>query len=193
MSEFAVDLRGRFEEVNIFEVGIAPSERLKDSLRVRFDGAGNLRSVYLFWADRGRIRQVGPETEMTVAGADKTQYRTLFVTSEPDRMSQLPVEFSFGVPFPNPCHPVMKVRYTLPYRWRENGELVREPYEVRMLVYDLRGRVVREVVRGRQEPGHHLAVWDGRSGSGVMTSSGAYLVGLKAANFTAVKRITVLK
>jgi len=160
---------------------------------VRFDGVPDASGVYMFVADRGLVKQVSDREEFDFVTSGEEKYLTLFVTDKADFLATMPLAFSMGSPFPNPCHPTMKLRYTLPYRWDDKGRLMREPYEVKIAVYDLQGRVVREIAHRKQEPGHYLTVWDGRTNTGRMTSAGAYVVRLTAGDFAAVKRITVIR
>jgi hypothetical protein len=48
--------------------------------------------------------------------------------------------------------------------------------EVTLAVYDLAGRMVRELARGPREPGTHEARWDGRGADGSPARSGVYFV-----------------
>jgi len=48
--------------------------------------------------------------------------------------------------------------------------------EVSLRVYDVTGRLVRELVRGELAPGRHMEVWDGRDGDGKVMRNGMYFV-----------------
>ena len=43
-------------------------------------------------------------------------------------------------------------------------------------VFDLRGRSIRTLVRGTDEPGTHTAVWDGSTDRGRAAGSGVYMI-----------------
>lgn len=51
-----------------------------------------------------------------------------------------------------------------------------EAREVAVGVYDLAGRLVRELARGSFEPGRHEVRWDGRDGAGAPVRNGMYFV-----------------
>ncbi len=53
--------------------------------------------------------------------------------------------------------------------------------EARLVVYDLAGRVVRELASGRAGAGEHMSTWDGRNGSGTLAPAGMYVARLEAA------------
>jgi plastocyanin len=65
---------------------------------------------------------------------------------------------------PNPFNPRTSVLFTLG-----------QPEPVTIHVHDLRGRLVRELVRGEaMEPGDREVIWDGANDEGVAVASGVY-------------------
>lgn len=70
---------------------------------------------------------------------------------------------------PNPFNPRTEIRFSLD-----------APADVRLAVYDLRGRLVRDLVQGPRTAGDHTEVWDGRDDAGREVSSGVYLARLIA-------------
>jgi hypothetical protein len=76
---------------------------------------------------------------------------------------------------PNPFNPSTVISY----------ELAREGL-VRLVVYDLRGQLVRELVSERQGAGRYQVLWDGRDGRGAGAGAGVYFARLVAADATAI-------
>ena len=68
-----------------------------------------------------------------------------------------------GRAWPNPFHPST----TIPFRLDEAAD-------VSIVVWDVRGRQVRQLVRDRRPAGSHQAVWDGRDDSGRALAPGTY-------------------
>jgi hypothetical protein len=68
---------------------------------------------------------------------------------------------------PNPCNPDTALRFHL-----------LATSHVRLAVYDARGRLVRELLRGPLPSGPHVVRWDGRDARGHGVSSGTYLATL---------------
>jgi len=64
---------------------------------------------------------------------------------------------------PNPFNP----RTTIEYSLRCDSDVVLE-------IYDVRGRLIRRFVEGRQSPGTHAVIWDGRDAWGQAVGSGVY-------------------
>jgi hypothetical protein len=69
----------------------------------------------------------------------------------------------------NPGRAGAALRWTLPVEG-----------EVRLLVHDVAGRVVRELVAGWRAAGVHATTWDGRDDAGAAVASGLYLARLEA-------------
>jgi len=66
--------------------------------------------------------------------------------------------------------------------------------DVRLQIYDLLGRKVRTLVQQEKYPaGHHTILWDGRDDFGKRVSAGVYLVRFKAGEFSATRKLVVLK
>ncbi|MFH1690922.1 MAG: right-handed parallel beta-helix repeat-containing protein [Candidatus Eisenbacteria bacterium] len=77
---------------------------------------------------------------------------------------------SFGPAAPNPFGLETSIAYSLP-----------EPAAVTLKVYDVTGRLVRNLlVDARKEAGRHAVAWDGRDGRGGMVASGVYFCRLEA-------------
>ena len=68
-----------------------------------------------------------------------------------------------GRAWPNPFHPTT----TIPFRLEETAD-------VSIAIWDVRGRLVRQLVRGQQTAGSHQAFWDGNDDDGHAVASGTY-------------------
>jgi len=64
---------------------------------------------------------------------------------------------------------------------------------VKLFIFDVRGRLVRKLIDTVLEPGRHRAVWDGRNETGQRVSSGVYLYTLRSAAKTFTRRMVLLK
>ncbi len=67
------------------------------------------------------------------------------------------------------------------------------PAEVRLTIYDVAGRRVRELMAGPLPAGSHEAVWDGRDGGGRALPSGVYLAAIKAGRRMATRRMVLVR
>ena len=89
--------------------------------------------------------------------------------------------------YPNPFNPETWIPYQLS-----------EPAAVRLTIYDIKGRVVRDLDLGHQRAGMYqsksrAAYWDGKNAQGESVASGVYFYMLKAGTFTATRKMLILK
>jgi hypothetical protein len=90
---------------------------------------------------------------------------------------EFPKAYQLSQNFPNPFNPTTKVSYRLPVA-----------SEVRLVVYDLLGREVANLVTGRKEAGTHTVPFDAKD-----LGSGMYFYRLRAGEFVATKRMVIAK
>jgi len=85
---------------------------------------------------------------------------------------------------PNPFNPSTRIAY-----------VVESPAQVKVSldVFDVRGRLVRQLVQGRPSTGQVVVAWDGRDDDGQQVSSGTYFYRLVAGSTTITRRMTLLK
>ena len=74
--------------------------------------------------------------------------------------------------FPNPFNPQVRISYTVPGR---TGT-----FAVSLRVYDIRQKLVLELVNKRQRPGSYSVRWDGRDAAGLSVGAGVYFYRLTA-------------
>jgi hypothetical protein len=194
IGEYASDVRKKFEPVNIFPIGIAPSGRYDANPSIIFEGAEKLQDVYLFMASGDSIWAVeGNTPNEAVSSPDEILYTTVFATDNKNFLHSFPRQFGVMNPYPNPFRMNVTVHYTLPYRFERNGWLTTDPYVVSINLYDARGRLVRTLVHSRQEPGFHKVVWDGKSNSGRIVGAGAYFCRIQAGTYSGIRKMMMVK
>ncbi len=84
--------------------------------------------------------------------------------------------------YPNPFNPLTNIRYA-----------VAEESLVEAAVYDVRGRLVRTLVHQVQPAGMHKVVWEGKDQAGRQVASGLYFCRMKTGDYTAVKKMLLMK
>ncbi len=89
--------------------------------------------------------------------------------------------------FPNPFNP----ETWIPYQLAEDAV-------VRIAIYDINGALVRQLNLGHQQMGYYqgrsnATCWNGCNNSGEKVASGIYFYHLSAGDFTATRRMTVMK
>jgi|GEM_PF-3554581 len=91
--------------------------------------------------------------------------------------STLPKEYNLAQNYPNPFNPMTTIQYQLP-----------KSENVILSIYNLNGKMVKEIVAGRQEAGYYSLAVDFSD-----LSSGIYLYRLKAGDYIAFRKCMILK
>jgi hypothetical protein len=94
----------------------------------------------------------------------------------------LPQQFGLFENYPNPFNPSTTIRYDLA------GAV-----DVSLVVYDVLGQKVRQMVDMRQPGGTYSVVWDGRNGQGQQVANGVYFYELKAGAFHSTRKMMLTK
>jgi hypothetical protein len=64
---------------------------------------------------------------------------------------------------------------------------------VRLDVYDVGGRHVRELVNGPVGVGEHIVIWDARDAAGRATPAGVYLVRMRTGGFLETQKVLLTR
>jgi hypothetical protein len=101
------------------------------------------------------------------------------------RSAELPKAFGLAQNYPNPFNPSTTITYNIP----ESVQSV----QVELSVFNLRGQMVRNLVRETKGPGQYSVGWDGTDGSGGRVSSGVYFYRIQAGDYRATRKMVILK
>jgi hypothetical protein len=93
-----------------------------------------------------------------------------------------PTSLAVTAAYPNPFNAVCRVRLSVP---------TAEP--VALSIYDLAGRKVRVLVKGRLGAGDHDLSWDGRDYAGRAVASGTYVLNLIQGEYATTRRLSLVK
>ncbi len=93
-----------------------------------------------------------------------------------------PLTFALSQNYPNPFNPSTSIRYHLPKAGR-----------VSLTIYDLAGRVIERLLDETQAAGEHTVVWDAHDQEGNLLSAGVYLYRIQSAEFTASRKMVLLR
>ena len=95
--------------------------------------------------------------------------------------SDLGLEFTLKQNQPNPFRVGTVLRFALP-----------EARDVRLEVFDIGGRLVKSLARGRFGPGLHTLTWNGLGDRGTRLPSGVYLYRLAAGKDVAHRKLIMM-
>ncbi|MFL3044535.1 MAG: T9SS type A sorting domain-containing protein [Candidatus Neomarinimicrobiota bacterium] len=93
-----------------------------------------------------------------------------------------PNGFQLHAAYPNPFNPVTAIPYEAPI----GGQLT-------IGIYDLRGKLVRTLINDKQSVSPGIVYWNGKSDNEKPLPSGVYFYRLSAVNYTATRKIVLLK
>jgi len=106
------------------------------------------------------------------------------INDNPNLSPNLPRAFSLSQNYPNPFNPSTTIDYSIP-----EGEAE----QVQLLIYDLRGRLIRSLINEEKSPGSYSVHWDGRSNEGREIGSGVYLYRIEAGSFVSIKKMIITR
>ena len=143
--------------------------------------AGDKLEVALY-DDRGRI--VSGPFQRTVTTSD---IRNAFLSLQLNVGDVQPQDTLLAQNYPNPFNPETWIPYQLS-----------EATEVKIDIYNISGHLVRSLDLGWQPTGSYMtpssaAYWDGRNAVGERVASGIYFYTLQTSDFTATRRMVILK
>ena len=99
-----------------------------------------------------------------------------------DEFMALPEELTLLQNYPNPFNPSTTLQYGLP-----------EDATVSLIIYDIRGNLVKVIDVGTHAAGWYEHVWNGLNEAGQPVSTGLYLTRLQAGSFTKTIKMLYLK
>jgi len=94
----------------------------------------------------------------------------------------LPETFTLEQNYPNPFNPETQISFTLP-----------ELEVVQLDIFNLKGQLVRTLVNCEMQAGRHAVRWDGKDSAGNQVAGGIYLSILRAGEYEAHRKMTLLK
>ncbi len=107
-------------------------------------------------------------------------YKEAIVTdAESDKM---PVVVSLGQNYPNPFNPATIIEFSI----NRGGH-------VELVVYDVAGRKIREIMNEEMDAGHHRIIWDAKNENGLAVASGIYFYQLKALGKVMCNKMVLLR
>jgi hypothetical protein len=101
--------------------------------------------------------------------------------------SALPRAYALGQNFPNPFNPSTTIRFAIPAGEGEAG------VHTTLSVFNLRGQLVRTLVDEEKAPGEYSVQWDGRNDKGEPTGSGVFLYRLQSGDYSATRKMIIVK
>ena len=97
-------------------------------------------------------------------------------------VAAVPESFALHQNYPNPFNPSTRINYDLP----KDGM-------TQVVIYDIMGRQVKELINENLTAGYHTARWDGTNSKGNKVSAGLYLCSLSSHSYSRTIKLVLLK
>jgi hypothetical protein len=122
-----------------------------------------------------------------VGERDSSDIIQITVTAQPRKQAVIPAKFALLQNYPNPFNPETWIPYWLP-----------KDAHVTVIIYNADGQVVRVLNLGAKQAGEYVirtkaAYWNGRDNLGEKVASGVYFYTLKAGEFSATRKMLIVK
>lgn len=122
------------------------------------------------------------DNKLFAATHGRGMFSTTVVTSVKEIAGTFPEKFELSQNYPNPFNPSTSFKYSLP-----------EAGNVTVMIYDLNGKRVTELVNNYQNAGTYEVAWNGKNDTGVQVSSGTYIYRIDAGDYSQVKKMVLMK
>ena len=122
-------------------------------------------------------RVIASDTRTGISESIVSTFKTNEVVIGVDDEGILPKEFSLSQNFPNPFNPSTVINYALP-----------KDSDVKLIIYNLKGQVVENLINGKQNAGYKSIKWNGGN-----SASGLYIYRLTAGDFVQTRKMVLLK
>lgn len=104
------------------------------------------------------------------------------ITAVKEGNSAVPVSYQQLTNYPNPFNPVTTIEFALP-----------KPGLVTIDIYDIHGRLVRNLLSEQRPAGHQTVVWNAKDNNNGTSCSGVYFCVLNSPAFKATKKMMLIK
>jgi hypothetical protein len=176
--------------------GSAPSLELNPNLLqsntshhvVNLTGGVTIAAQSCYWYQNTGTPNYHPKSTKILGSVDYAN-----ALASPDSINPV---FALGFPVPTTRKPVTALGRAHPNPFNPSIQI---PFSlaiagtVEISIYDVRGRLVRTLVRGERAAGEFSAVWDGVTDRGSPVASAVYFVRMRAGEYANSQKIILLK
>ncbi len=173
---------------------IAGSRILIATMTMKLEDTMNICIDTCFWPPSSRLaftvndQDSYAKTKIPRSGTGTSSFQVCFPHGSQDvreieeNHETHPTEFSLSQNYPNPFNPVTNFQFR-----------VSQATHVKIDLYNIVGQRVKTLVDEDMKPGVYSADWNGTDESGKSVSSGLYFYKMQAGEFSAMKKMVLLK
>jgi len=155
-----------------------------DAIQAGFHGLGIDTTIFFYFYNDVEKK---PIARVTLNSAQNAALQTLFkynpaVTSVASAENSIPDIYVLHDNYPNPFNPSTVISFQLPVN-----------SEVTLSIFNTNGQLVKKLIAGEMNAGQHSFTWDATNERAERVASGVYLYVIKAGEFTAQKKLVLVK
>lgn len=125
----------------------------------------------------------GTTTTYEVANIVKIDFSDIMTRLEDaKKFASILKSFKLMQNYPNPFNPYTNIPYEIPKMGK-----------VEVNIYDVNGRLIKNLVNENQQPGSYKIIWNGKNEKGIKVSSGLYIYQVKLERTTLSQKMVLLK
>ncbi|MFQ5770505.1 MAG: FlgD immunoglobulin-like domain containing protein [bacterium] len=154
-----------------------------------FDFATGILYWTTFNGTSGELRTVdvqsGNSTLITTWGADLIAFaidQECSPTGVQEGATEVPLKYTLFQNYPNPFNPSTTISFE-----------IKESSDVTLEIYNIKGQLVRTLVKGKLIAGNHSFVWNGRDDRARLVPSGLYISRMSAGEFVDQRKMLLIK
>ncbi len=161
--------------------------KLQDTMQISIDSCFYPPGSELYFTEGGTGLSFIPRMGTP---HDTASYKISFRVHEPADVKEIegsnditkPSSFSLSQNYPNPFNPVTNFQFTVP-----------KSSHVKIELFNIVGQKVATLVDEEMKPGVYMVDWNGKDENGKSVSSGIYFYRMQAGDFSAMKKMVMIK
>jgi hypothetical protein len=190
-----IERKQSFRTPSIANIVRISNLRTGESTTAKIDGNGRFIAAFVDFSRRSVI-EVDDEIELSFIDKHGNLLSKVIRRIEPEQVERAylntlielrPVKTALFQNYPNPFNPDTWIPYQ-----------IAQDAQVKIEIFNITGKLVRRIELGDQAAGWYVtkdkaAYWDGCNETGEVVSSGIYFYKLRAGNYSAVRKLLIVK
>ena len=152
-------------------IAISNSNDIADLLEFNFSENNNFSGI-----------SIVEFVDLILAGEHGSSIEVTANSFEVNTNAAIPLKTDLGTNYPNPFNPTTTIEYS-----------IAEAGMTSLVIYDLNGAVVKNLVSNSMDAGNYTAIWNATNNQGNPVASGRYILKMTAPSYSETITMTLLK
>ncbi len=176
----SVEILSTTEITKALTISINYSDQALNELKVKYPDF-DVRKIGFYREQDGTLVYAGGEGSALSVNSKIDQLGKFTVYYNPTH-AFLPKSLELAQNYPNPFNPTTTIKFGLP-----------ELGKVKLVVYNILGQRVMDLVNGTRPAGYHTVIWNGRNSTGNQVASGVYIYRLETPKGVQARKMLFIK